>query len=153
MFAGIEISKADITKRKKSLSFAKPEEPISFQVWDFAGHDDFYVTHMCFLSAFALYILVWNLDDGADGVKALSSWLNMITARVVNTAHARRLPLLIVGTHLDVVRKKYGAKADNHVARMREAIGQLLKERGDPNLDVEVVEVCCARSCLEGLFY
>lgn len=35
-----------------------------FQVWDFGGQEDFYTTHQCFLSTLALYLLVWNLEEG-----------------------------------------------------------------------------------------
>lgn len=35
-----------------------------FQVWDFGGQEDFYTTHQCFLSTLALYLLVWNMEEG-----------------------------------------------------------------------------------------
>lgn len=36
----------------------------TFQVWDFGGQEEFYTTHQCFLSTLALYLLVWNLEEG-----------------------------------------------------------------------------------------
>lgn len=35
-----------------------------FKIWDFGGQEDFYATHQCFLSTLALYLLVWNLEEG-----------------------------------------------------------------------------------------
>ena len=35
-----------------------------FKIWDFGGQEDFYTTHQCFLSTLALYLLVWNLQEG-----------------------------------------------------------------------------------------
>ena len=35
-----------------------------FKIWDFGGQEDFYTTHQCFLSTLALYLLVWNLEEG-----------------------------------------------------------------------------------------
>ena len=39
-----------------------------FKIWDFGGQEDFYATHQCFLSTLALYLLVWNLEEGKADV-------------------------------------------------------------------------------------
>ena len=36
---------------------------IKFKVWDFAGQQEYYATHQCFLSSLALYLLVWKMTD------------------------------------------------------------------------------------------
>ena len=35
-----------------------------FKIWDFGGQEDFYTTHQSFPSTLALYLLVWNLEEG-----------------------------------------------------------------------------------------
>ena len=40
-----------------------------FKIWDFGGQEDFYTTHQCFLSTLALYLLVWNLQEGKQKKK------------------------------------------------------------------------------------
>jgi GTPase SAR1 family protein len=64
----VEVSKVDM--QQKTIGFLWPKGPkVTFQVWDFAGQEDFYLMHMCFLSSVALYVLVWNLEDGEKGIK------------------------------------------------------------------------------------
>lgn len=46
----------------ESLSFFFPQE-------------EYYLTHQCFFTNRALYLLVWNVTDGSDGIKSLTVWL------------------------------------------------------------------------------
>ena len=69
----------------------------TFRVWDFAGQEEYYATHQCFLSERALYLLVWDLTEGKDGVWGLKSWLDNLTVRISSPYVA------IVGTKLDLV--------------------------------------------------
>ena len=41
---------------------------MNFSTWDLAGHPDYYVIHQCFLTPNSLYIVVWNLTLGEEGV-------------------------------------------------------------------------------------
>lgn len=42
--------------------------------------EEYYVTHQCFLTSRALYLLVWNVLDGDAGVDSLSIWLQNLQA-------------------------------------------------------------------------
>ena len=73
---------------------------ITFVTWDFAGQEEYYATHQCFLSTGALYILCFSLEtffDAAKSMQDIVEWLQSIELR------APRSPVLIVGTHLDKV--------------------------------------------------
>lgn len=91
---GIDIHKIEI--RKKIFN---PPPAFIFRVWDFAGQEDYYATHQCFLSARSLYLLIWDLTDGERGVWALKPWLDNLVMRVPGCT------VIIVGTKLDMVRE------------------------------------------------
>ena len=40
-----------------------------------AGQKDYYVTHQCFISPNALYLVVWNMTLQVEGVMNLRPWL------------------------------------------------------------------------------
>ena len=73
---------------------------ITFVTWDFAGQEEYYATHQCFLSTGALYILCFSLETFYEDEKSLQTmteWLQSIQLRAPNS------PVIIVGTHLDKV--------------------------------------------------
>ena len=70
-----------------------------FSIWDFGGQEEYYATHQCFLSDRSMYILVWNILHGEEGVRELEPWLNNIALRAPHSC------VLIVGTHLDQVKE------------------------------------------------
>lgn len=73
---------------------------ITFVTWDFAGQEEYYATHQCFLSTGALYILCFSLETFHQDEKSLQNmteWLQSIQLR------APKSPVIIVGTHLDKV--------------------------------------------------
>ena len=76
-------------------SFGK--KTFHFSIWDFAGQEEYYATHQCFLSQRSLYLLLFNLKHGDKSVQELKPWLNNIALR------APRSCVIIVGTHLDEV--------------------------------------------------
>ena len=78
----------------------------------------------------------------------LSSWLDMISAQAF-AKHARKLHLVVVGTHLDRLPK---TGQGDYVRKMRDAIERLLHERQDPNLEAyTILEVSVKRGCLIGM--
>ena len=74
----------------------------SFSVWDFAGQEEYYTTHQVFLSKQSLYLAVWNVMEGKDGIKELKPWLSNIFLL------ASESQVLIVATHLDLLIAKFG---------------------------------------------
>ena len=85
----------DVSEWKYSPSYNK--RTFYFSVWDFAGQEEYYATHQCFLSQHSLYLLVWNVTKGDAGIADLKLWLNNISARAPNSR------IIIVGTFLDMV--------------------------------------------------
>ena len=71
-----------------------------FSIWDFGGQEEYYATHQCFLSQESLYLLLFNLRHGREGVKELQPWLNNLALRVPQSR------VIIVGTHLDEMRNE-----------------------------------------------
>ena len=70
----------------------------NFSIWDFGGQEEYYATHQCFLSQRSLYLLLFNLKKGEEGVLELKPWLNNIALRAPKSC------IIIVGTHLDEVK-------------------------------------------------
>ena len=103
---GIEIT--DLVIKKSAF-----EKKFNFKVWDFGGQEDYYATHQCFLSTMSLYLLVWRLIDGEEGVNGLTPWLDNIAVRSPGST------VIIVGTHLDCINpEKHGLKCVDRLKSM-----------------------------------
>ena len=87
---GIKVSKWNYAPAYNQKTF-------HFRIWDFAGQEEYYATHQCFLSKYSLYLLVWNITEGDDGVADLKPWLNSISLRAPDSC------IMVVGTFLDKV--------------------------------------------------
>ena len=85
----------DISEWKYSPAYNK--KTFYFNIWDFAGHEEYCATHQCFLSKRSLYLLVWKVTEGDAGVDDLKPWLDCISTRASNSC------VIIVGTFLDKV--------------------------------------------------
>lgn len=71
--------------------------PVSFSTWDFGGQQEFYATHRYFLSKRSMYLVVWRLTDGLEGIVGIQQWLVNIQSRAPGS------PVIIVGTHEDMI--------------------------------------------------
>lgn len=109
-FVGINIKELVIRKN----------QAFTFRVWDFAGEEDYYATHQCFLSECSLYLLLWDMQLKEKGVKDLEHWLDTLATRVENCS------LLLVGTKLDLVKAKDISQFED---RMIAEMGALLKSK------------------------
>jgi hypothetical protein len=70
---------------------------LTFNVWDFAGQEVYYMSHQLFLSERALYLVVWDVRSDFDSaVNNVGFWLSSIAARA-----GRDVPIVIVATHID----------------------------------------------------
>ena len=83
---GIDIS--EVHWVDKSL-----DQEIVWDCWDYAGQDIYYTTHQFFLSAGAVYLVVFNLLN--RDFSRIEYWLNSVHTR------ARGSPIILVGTHAD----------------------------------------------------
>jgi leucine-rich repeat kinase 2 len=79
------------------------QSKLTFSVWDFAGQGIYLNTHQFFLGSRAVYLLVWNVRMGSE-YSGLEFWLSSIKC------YAPTSPILVVGTHIDQVKKKKNGK-------------------------------------------
>ncbi|XP_065658516.1 uncharacterized protein LOC136083035 [Hydra vulgaris] len=75
----LDISTQGIDIEEVIISFQK-KEPFVFQVWDFAGQEDYFATHQCFLSSSSLYLLVWDVTKKDEFVQLLQPWIENLVA-------------------------------------------------------------------------
>ena len=68
-----------------------------FRTWIFSDLDDYTATHQCFLHQSSLYLLLFNLKQGSEGVHELKPWLNSIAQLAPHSG------IIIIGTHLDKI--------------------------------------------------
>jgi hypothetical protein len=78
-----------------------------FSTWDYGGQHVFRIVHHLFLTRFAVYLAVFNMDDlvGAQATDAtankclteLHGWLSDLWM------HAAEAPVVLVGTHKDMI--------------------------------------------------
>ncbi|XP_061197490.1 leucine-rich repeat serine/threonine-protein kinase 1-like [Saccostrea echinata] len=71
--------------------------PVTFRTWDFGGQKEYYATHQYFLSPRSLYLVMWKLIDGEEGIQTIWQWLVSIQARAPGS------PVIIIGTHRDIL--------------------------------------------------
>ncbi|KAJ4452048.1 hypothetical protein ANN_03564 [Periplaneta americana] len=86
--------------------------PVVFRTWDFGGQREYYATHQYFLSKRSLYLVVWRIPDGQRGINEILHWLVNIQARAPNS------PVLIVGTHYDMVREHYPSSTSEDLQQL-----------------------------------
>ena len=51
---------------------------LDLTIWDFSGGSDFYNYHHHFLSPRTIYLVVWRMDEGEDGLNRLDFWLKSL---------------------------------------------------------------------------
>lgn len=113
--------------------------PVVFRTWDFGGQTEYYATHQYFLSKRSLYLVVWKITDGERGMNKIHQWLINIQARAPNS------PVIIVGTHCDVVRDEFPPSFSDYLQqRIREKFINVTdpEKCGLPRV-LETVEVSC----------
>ena len=92
-YTGIHTVGVEVSEWKYRPHIGRPK--FQFSIWDFGGQKEYYSTHQCFLSRRSMYLLVFNLTHGDNGVEELRPWLNNIQLRAPWSL------VIIVGTHLD----------------------------------------------------
>ena len=69
---------------------------LQFRTWIFKALEDYQATHHCFLLQCSLYVVLFNLNDGCEGVYELKPWLRNISHQAPYSA------VIVVGvSHLD----------------------------------------------------
>ena len=103
----------------------------NFSIWDFGGQEEYYATHQCFLSQRSLYLLLFNLKKGEEGIQELKPWLNNIALRAPKSC------IIIVGTHLDEVKDD----ERDDVFKLLNKVGELAGAYGNQLNIVEIMPV------------
>ena len=108
----------DVSEWKYAPAYNK--KTFHFSIWDFAGQEEYYATHQCFLSKRSLYLLVWNVTEGDKGVADLKPWLNNISVRAPDSC------IIVVGTFLDKVSEedRQSGKIDDLLRKVDELTRQ-----------------------------
>ena len=106
---GINISEWDYTLKLFGKTFY-------FSIWDFGGQEEYYTTHQCFLSQNSLYLLLFNLTHGEEGIREIVPWLNNIAVKAPNSK------VIIVGTHLDQIPEPERERLDNLYRKVKELV-------------------------------
>ena len=96
------------------------KQTFTFSVWDFGGQEQYYATHQCFLTERSLYLLVWNITHGEEGVRELKPWLDNIALRAPNSK------VIIVATFYDKVSQEDQADGGK-VDQLLQQVDQLIK--------------------------
>lgn len=137
-----------IYPKKTDFAFGRADNrpSIKFSTWDFGGQREYYATHQCFLSHRSLYIAMWKVTDGEQGVNQIEPWLLNIQARAPDST------VIIVGTHYDMLEDK--DRRSEYLTNLRSMIsdnyiaveygGKVLntRERGLPKVRA-MIEVSC----------
>ena len=116
----------DISEWSYSGGFTRKK--YHFSIWDFGGQEEYYAMHQCFLSRRSMYLLLWNVKHGREGIRELKPWLDNLCLR------APRSCVLIVGTHLDEVKDDERAMVDKLLMEVGE-----LAETYSPKLHIPEV--------------
>ncbi|ELU16154.1 hypothetical protein CAPTEDRAFT_163864, partial [Capitella teleta] len=119
---------------------------VIFSTWDFGGQREYYATHQYFLSKRSLYLVVWKVTEGERGLHSLLQWLVNIQARAPNA------PVIIVGTHLDQVKKMQ--LPTTHVVDMHQLIIDRYMSHAEPEkCGLPRVVGCVMVSCKRMLMF
>ena len=89
----VPVSEADGRRLIKNI----PPETVNLLLYDFAGQQEYYITHHIFLTERALYMLAFDLSKYNDATysRQIEFWMNSIQDRVPGAK------VLFVGTHAD----------------------------------------------------
>ncbi|KAK3558164.1 hypothetical protein QTP86_011860 [Hemibagrus guttatus] len=90
-----DVYSTSITVRDWSIR-DRDRKNMILNVWDFSGGEEYSGFHSQFMSSRALYLVLYNLSNGASELDTIRPWLFYIKAL------APAAPVILVGTHLDV---------------------------------------------------
>ncbi|XP_065915801.1 leucine-rich repeat serine/threonine-protein kinase 1-like [Dysidea avara] len=81
----------------------------NFRIWDFTNQEGYDATYHCFLSKRSMYLLLWNVTEGDDGVSSLKPFLDSISTQVPDSC------VIIVGTFLDMLSDEEKSEKVNYL--------------------------------------
>ena len=121
---GIEIQRHEIDNEITQSYFRKivasGKKTLEVSVWDFAGQNDYYNNHQFFLSTRTVFLVLWKISQGEEGLQGLEFWFRSLTTHL--STLQRPTPgtyysVIVVGTFLDhpSVRKDQKTMRDQRV--------------------------------------
>ncbi|EGD79591.1 hypothetical protein PTSG_10437 [Salpingoeca rosetta] len=106
------VSKEEVEKAIKDMDFdatiGEGKMQVSFKIFDLGGQSTFYVFHPFFLTRYAVYLLVFSMEDllHQDESKRTEAWEFMEHWLSSLHLHAKGAPVLIVGTFADRINER-----------------------------------------------
>jgi len=134
---GIDIKEVTVAHQLLQQSLP-PGSQLQLSIWDFAGQHDYYHNHHFFLSSRSLYLVLWRMDQGPEGIRSLHFWLKALACYLPPSESSQTFSVFVVGTHLDLVGGDKEAREERRNQAM-EAVGMA----GIPEETVEYEEVSC----------
>jgi len=132
-----------IEKRTWAIQRNKNQHPVNLLTYDFAGQEEYYITHHLFLGSKALYIIAFDLSKYEPGTldKQILLWWESIQNRVcdVKSNDSKTPKVILVGTHADIVEDAQSLADDIHKSLTEHFISRMddLKDRIE-NLENEL---------------
>ena len=80
---GVDVYNVLVVEMSFPFSPLCVQQEIRLSTWDLAGQEVYYATHQCFLSRNTLYLAVWNMEKGEDGIENLRPWLLNIQVKIM----------------------------------------------------------------------
>ena len=88
----MDVTTVEYPSRAKVM---KDRPRVTLHVVNFGGDAIYQCTHKCFLTHRSVFVCVWDVTEGPEGLHKLTPWLRSIQACVPNS------PVLLVATHID----------------------------------------------------
>jgi len=107
-----------IEKRTWAMERDESEQSVNMLTYDFAGQEEYYITHHLFLGSKALYIVAFDLSTYEPKTldKQIMLWWDSIQNRVcdVKSNDSKTPKVILVGTHADMVDDAQSRADDIH---------------------------------------
>jgi len=101
---GIAISNPEVNQHPlvaKEMRRRGKGSRLELSVWDFAGQNDYYNNHHYFLSTRTVFLVLFRLDKGEEGLEGLSFWIKSLSAYLDPSASNTEFSIFLIGTFLD----------------------------------------------------
>jgi len=124
---GISIANPDLNEHPmvaKKMAIQKEitgkEAKLGISVWDFAGQHDYYNSHHYFLSTRTVFLVLYRLDQGEEGLEGLSFWIRSLSAYLDPSTCNQEFSIVIVGTYLDCLNEIQRSKKRERAFKAQE---------------------------------
>lgn len=119
----------------------KDRPRMTLHIVNFAGDAIYQCTHKCFLTYRSVFVCVWDVTEGKEGLQSLMPWLRSIQSSVPDS------PVLLVATHID---QRPALSTDTIIQWEEKLFGQMLQlpnsqythQRGLPQIMQSVTMNC-----------